>query len=70
MCYLTQCNAELFGRKRFGEKDVKAVLHQLDRLTQDEARTAEVEILNVIYGLVQNMVMDGEQTIIHSSTIC
>jgi len=72
MCYLTQCNAELFGRKRFGEKDVKAVLHRLDRLTQDEARTAEAEILNVIYGLVQNMnvVMDGEQTLIHSSTIC
>jgi len=32
--------------------DVKAVLHWLDWLTQDEAQTAKVEILNVIYGLV------------------
>ena len=50
-------NTEIFGKKLFGEKDVKAVLHRLDRLTQDEARTTEAEILKVIYGLVQNMVM-------------
>jgi hypothetical protein len=64
-------NTEIFGKKLFGEKDVKAVLHRLDRLTQDEARTTEAEILKVIYGLVQNMnvVIDGEQTLIHSSTI-
>ncbi len=64
-------NTENFGKKLFGEKDVKAVLHRLDRLTQDEARTTEAEILKVIYGLVQNMnvVLEGEQTLLHSSTI-
>jgi len=64
-------NTENFGKKLFGEKDVKAVLHRLDRLTQDEARTTEAEILKVIYGLVQNMnvVIDGGQTLLHSSTI-
>jgi hypothetical protein len=62
-------NTEIFGKKLFGEKDVKAVLHRLDRLTQDEARKTEAEILKVIYGLVQNMNVDGEQILLHSFTI-
>ena len=40
------------------------VLHRLDRLTLDEARTTAVQTLEVVYGLVQNMrvVMDSEST--------
>jgi hypothetical protein len=51
-------------KRVFGEKDVEAILQRLDRLTQDEARTTAAQILEVVYGLVQNMsaVMDGEQT--------
>jgi hypothetical protein len=39
------------------------VLERLDRLTLDERRITALEILEVAYGLVQNMrvVMDGEQ---------
>ena len=60
--YLTQCNAEKFVKKLFGENDVEAVLHRLDRLTHDEARTTAVQTLEVVYGLVQNMraVIDGK----------
>jgi hypothetical protein len=37
------------------------VVERLDRLTLDEAQMTAVEILEVVYGLVQNMsvVMDG-----------
>lgn len=40
------------------------VLERLDRLTPDEARMTAAQILEVVYGLVQNMkvVMSGEQT--------
>jgi len=50
-------------KKVFREKDVEAVLHRLDRLTRDEARTTAAQSLEVVYGLVQNMsvVMDSEQ---------
>jgi hypothetical protein len=53
-------------KRVFGEKDVEAVLQRLDRLTQDEARTTAAQILEVVYGLVQNMsaVMDSEQTLL------
>jgi hypothetical protein len=58
---LTQCNAEKLVKKLLGENEVEAVLQRLDRLTQDEARTAAAQTLDVVYGLVQNMkmVMDG-----------
>ena len=61
-----------FVKKGFGEDDVEAVLHRLDRLTQDEARTTAAQILKVVHGLVQNMnvVMDGEQTRLVSPNIC
>ena len=63
MYYLTQWNAEKFLKKLFGENDVKAVLHRLDRLTQEEARTVAAQTLEVVYGLFENMrvVIDGEQ---------
>jgi len=44
-------------KKAWGEKEVEAVLHRLDRLTQDEARTTAAQTLEVVYGLVQNMRM-------------
>jgi hypothetical protein len=39
------------------------VLERLDRLTLDEARMTAAHILEVVYGLVQNMrvVVSGEQ---------
>ena len=53
-----------FVKRRFGEKDVEAILQRLDRLTQDEARITAAEILKVVHGLAQNMnvIMDGKQT--------
>ena len=39
------------------------VLERLDRLTQHEARMTAVQVLEVVFGLVQNMrvVMGGKQ---------
>ena len=59
MYCLTQCNAEIFVKKLFGEDEVERVLQRLDRLTQDEARMTAALTLEVIYGLVQNM-RDGK----------
>jgi len=51
-------------KKVFREKDFKAVLQRLDRLTCDKALTTAAHILEVIHGLIQGMkvVMDGGQT--------
>ena len=61
--HLTQRNAEKLLKKLFGEQDVEAVLHRLDRLTQDEARITAAQTLKVVYDLFQIMLvaMDGEQ---------
>ena len=58
---LTQRNAGKLVKKLLGENEVEGVLQRLDRLTQDEARTAAAQTLDVVYGLVQNMkaVIDG-----------
>jgi len=58
----TQQDAEKFGKKLFGENDVEAVLHRLDRLTLDEARTTAAQTLEVVYGLTKNLreLMSGE----------
>jgi hypothetical protein len=58
---MTQCNAEKLVKRLLGEKDVEVVLQRLDRLTQDEARITAAQTLEVIYGLVQSMKVDGEQ---------
>lgn len=60
--YVTQCNTEKLFKKLLGEKDVEAIIQRLDRLTQDEARIAAAQTLEVVYGLVQNMKAgtDGE----------
>jgi hypothetical protein len=49
------------------EGEVEAVLRRLDRLTQDEARTATAQTLDVVCRLVQNMsmVMEREQNLTH-----
>jgi len=62
--HLTQHVAVKLVKNFFGDKDIESVLQRLDRLTQDEARTAAAETLGVVYGLVQNMkeFMDGEET--------
>jgi len=63
--YLTHCNAEKFVKTLFGgENDAEAVLQRLGRLTQEEARTTAAKILEVVYGLVQDM---SEQ--IHSTRL-
>ena len=65
ICCWTQRIAVKLIKKLWGGKEIEAVLERLDRLTQDEARTAAAQTLEVVYGLVQNMrvVMDGEATI-------
>jgi hypothetical protein len=52
-----------FGRKLFGDNDVEAVLHRLDRLTTDEALMTAAQTLEVVYGLAENLrnVMSSEQ---------
>jgi hypothetical protein len=44
-----------------GGGDIEAVLRRLDRLTDDEARVAVMQTLEVVYGLVNNvkLVMDS-----------
>ena len=60
---LAENNVVKFVKKVVGEKEIEAALQRLDRLTQDEARTAAAETLKVVHSLVQGMreVMDGEQ---------
>jgi hypothetical protein len=42
---------------------MEATVQRLDRLTQDEARLAVAQILDVVHGLFKNtkIVMEGEQ---------
>ena len=51
-------------KKLFGGNLDQMVLERLDRLTLDEGWITASQILEVVYGFVQNMsvVMDGEQT--------
>ena len=66
MCPLTQQDAEKFGKKLLGDIDIEAVLHRVDRLTLDEARTTAAQTLEIVYGLVENMrlVISGERTLL------
>ncbi len=45
------------------------MVQRLDRLTQDEARLAVAQILDVVHGLVKNtkILMEGEQNALGSS---
>ena len=55
-------DAGKFGKKLFGDYDVEAVLHRLDKLTVDEARITAAVTLEVICGLFENLrnIMSGE----------
>ena len=61
---LTECGAEEVGAEH-SQNEVEAVLKRLDRLTQDEARTATAQTLDVVYRLGQNMsvAMEREQNL-------
>ena len=48
---MAQRAAGTFARKLFGDDKIKAVLKRLDRLTQDEVRTAVAQTLSVVHGL-------------------
>ncbi|KAH9986994.1 hypothetical protein BJV74DRAFT_508179 [Russula compacta] len=52
---IKQGRLKKFGKKLFGDNDVEAVLHRLDRLTLDEARTTAAETLEVVHALVENL---------------
>jgi len=56
ICYIAQRNADEFVQGIFGgDNDIEVVLQRLDRLTLNEARRTAAEILEVVYGLVQDM---------------
>ena len=57
-----QLFAEQFAKKLLGDTEIESILRRLDRLTQEEARMMDAQILEVVYGLMNNMkvVMDGE----------
>jgi len=59
---LVDCGAEKFAKKLIGESEIEAVLHRLDRLTQEEARYTVAHTLEVVHGLFNNLrvVMEGE----------
>ena len=59
---ISELVAEQFAKQLLGDSEIKNILRRLDRLTQDESRMTEAHILEVVYGLMNNMnvVMDGE----------
>ena len=65
----TQQDAEKFKMKVFGNNDVEAVLHRLDRLSSDEALMTAAQILEVVRGLVENLrnAINGEQVLFYLS---
>ena len=60
---VTYCTTEKFTKKLLGESEIEAVLHRLDRLTQDEARMTVAQTLGVVHGLVGNIkvVLEGAE---------
>ena len=58
---VAQFATEKFAKKLLGESEIEAVVHRLDRLTQDEAQMTVVQTLGVVHGLVGNIkvVMEG-----------
>ena len=58
---MVQHGIEEFAKKLLGESEIEAVLHRLDRRTQEEAQLTVTETLEVVLGLVKNVkiVMNG-----------
>jgi len=61
---LTNLSSENYARQLLEENDVRVILQRLARLNQEEARMTAGLILEVIYGLVNNMtvIMEGKYT--------
>ena len=53
---------EKFAKKLLGNNEIESILRRLDRLTLEEARMTEAQILEIVHGLMNNMkiVMDGQ----------
>lgn len=60
---MTQCNAEKFFNKLFGEKDIEAALQRVNRLTQDEEKLTAAQTLEIVHGLDKkiNVLPYGEE---------
>ncbi|KAF8262384.1 hypothetical protein EI94DRAFT_1704822 [Lactarius quietus] len=60
---IKQGRLKKFAKKLLGEGEIEAVLHRLDRLTQEEGRMTIVQTLEVVHGLVNNVkvVMNGTE---------
>ena len=69
---IAQRGVEKFAKKLLGESEIEAVLHRLDRLTQEEGRMTVAQTFEVVYGLVNNVkvVMDGTQSLVGWLTMC
>ncbi|KAH9978447.1 hypothetical protein BJV74DRAFT_136622 [Russula compacta] len=52
---IEQGRLKKFGKKLFGDNDIKAVLDRLDRLTPEEAQMTAVQTLMVVHGLFENL---------------
>jgi hypothetical protein len=52
---VTQCNAEKFFNKLFGEKAVEAALQRVNRLIRDEEKLIAAQTLEVVHGLDKKM---------------
>ena len=63
---ITQHAIEKFAKKLLGESEIEAVLHRLDRLTQEEGRMTMAQTLEVVHCLMNNVkvVMDGTQSLL------
>jgi len=71
--HATQKDTGKFGNKVFGNNNVEAVLHRLDRLSFDEALMTAAQTLEIVYGLIENLrnAMSGEQVLFYlSRTLC
>ena len=71
ICLVSDVFLEMFARKLLGESEIQDVLHRLDRLTLDEARITGTETLQVIHGLVRNLrlIINGTLLSLHGVLI-
>jgi len=67
---ITQHGTEKFAKKLLGESEIEAVLHRLDRLTQEEGRMTVAQTLEVVHCLMNNVkvVMNGMQSLLSGRT--
>jgi hypothetical protein len=63
----TQRSTEKFIKKFSEERDMEDALQRLDRLTQEDVRTAVAQTLGVVHGLVDDVrgLMEGRQCLRH-----